>query len=267
MNQSDQQNASRAQKDDAVIDDGVFVWEYNGAPLAFEKFSMVRREGGGFFKKKPGGLQVLTSVASPDDSLNFDTDWEFDTCLYPAKLEVNTRPATPNAQHDRRAVFSFCESKAHLKMGRQNHLTTLNIGYEEGWLVAVEPSVMPYAIMLGRYDRAHGGGQNFTILRTSAMDDFFTLTKMRFTLKLVRTFDAPPRHGKRTLIHYFSGEERIVARELSDLQPPHRTVHLWCDGEQRLRKALFAADTHDVTAIRQGDEELSASLIPQGARS
>jgi len=251
------------QKNVVTLDEGTFVWEYENAPLAFEAFAMVRWEARGFLKKKRTGMRLLSSVTSPDGSFDLESCWEYDKRLFPTHIEVINRGQAVERDGDKRAVFSFGDENAQLKMGSANNLTALNIGYESGWLVAVEPSIMPYIAMLGRYDMTQKTEQSFTVLRTSAMDNFFTLTKIHLSLKHVRSFDAPEQLGKRTQIHCFSGSEKIVERDLSKASIPHRTVHLWCDGDKRLRKVLFATDAQDVTAIRQGDEDLSSLLRPR----
>ncbi len=256
----------QSQKDDAILDQGTFVWEVDGATLAFEHFTMLRTSERGFWKKKRTGLRLFTSVTSPDGSLDLESRWDYDARLYPTSLEMINRTKALERGQDRRAVFSLKAPNAQLKMGPKSNLTTLNVGYESGWLVAIEPSVMPYAIMLGRYDMKGQGRQSFTLLRTSAMDDFFTLTKIHLSLAFMRTFEVSVPKGKRTQIHYFSGKEQVMERGQGKTPAPHRQVHLWSDGEQRLRKVLVTTGAQDVIATRQGDEDLAPLLrLRQGS--
>jgi|GEM_PF-5022820 len=253
----------RLPESEAIIDQGAFVWTCDGDFLATEKFTMAKMPQRGVLRKKTAGLRLVTAVTSQDGSLNLESCQDYDARLYPTDLEVINRARTLEGHQERCAVFSFRETGAQLKMGAKGQLTTLNLGYESGWLVAVEPSVMSYAVMLGRTDRVQGGVHAFTILRTSAMDNFFTLAKIHLPLKFVRTFDVSFPQGKRTPFHYFTGEERTIVQGQDVTPVPQRTVHLWSDGDQRLRKVMFTSGAQDVIVVREGEEALSALLSPQ----
>ncbi len=246
---------------DTLLDSGTFISRSDGNEAAAEEFTIIQRRRRGVLKRKGGGLSLTTVLHTGDNSFSMDSRWDYDRDLRPTMVETVVHSNAHGQNRDFTAGFTFKPPKARLKISQLKNPMDLTIPCQKGWLLDIDPSIVPATILLRRYNRKKGGEQNFTWISYSARSEHFGIGRSAIDMRHVQRMKAKDNDGTQANLDYIIADERAVER-FKKRGKLRRRFHLWADKKHCLRKAVVDYPDETFTIMRQYEEEMARELQP-----
>lgn len=246
---------------DTLLDSGTLITRSDGNETAREEFTIIQRRRRGLFKRKGGGLSLTTVLRTGDNSFTMDSRWDYDRDLHPTLTETVVHSSSRGQTRDFTAGFTFKPPKARLKINQLKNPMDLTIPCQKGWMLNIDPSIVPAIILLRRYNRRKGGEQSFTWIVYSATSEHFGIGRSAIDMRLVQHMKAKDNDGTQANLDYIIADERAIER-FKKRGKLRRRFHLWADKKHCLRKAVIDYPDQTFTIIRQHEEEMARELQP-----
>ena len=247
---------------DELLDSGTFVArDEAGKEAAQEEFTIVRRRRKGLFKRQGGGLSVTGLVRTSDGDFVMDARMDYDRNANPVLAETAVRGRFEGLARDWIAGFVFKPPKAVLKITERKNPLDLTIACEKGWMIDIDPSILPAAVLLHRL-ATKKGEQEFTWIAYAAQNAHFGIGRHLVEVSHVERMRAKDAGGERTKLDYFIADE-IALDHLKRRLGLKRRIHLWADENRRLRKAVAVLPHESYTFTRPEEEDSAAHWKPK----
>jgi len=231
-----------------VLDRAVFHVFENGQKVADENFAVTSRWKTNFFGAKSIDHRQVIDVVQLGQTSRIKTECDFDRRQGATSLTAKCVLGNEGSDARFDVLYEQSKKRARIVVKRPNYPIDLNLRPHPNRLVAIQPGLSQYGLMVRRFDKKSKYIQTFDWVTYGAEKEGFSINYSRFDGDLLTQVDVELADSEYLEVDGYRFEEYPVRSGQVD-EAYSRIWHVWTDSEGNLLKMM-------VDDIENGDSKV-----------